>query len=319
MLQEISLFQRSLIHVSGGFVLALHEIAPERLEELLEALRPARPVELSELVERSKEGLPTSGLFAITVDDGVGDNVRALVRFFRGRSCPATFYLPTRYIETGEGMAFQWWRQSVPRLPQRKLSLGSGTLDFTRPDTRDAFAREMQRRWHSERLETYLPVIMELASIAARESGIDLDAMRPPAPITWAEVEELSADDLIRFESHGVSHSAMSALSDEEIESEMRVSQALVSEYTGHSCRHYAYPFGSTRSIGDRAPVIASRFYDSAVTMSLGSVDAANSWLLPRIPLYPENSPLVARMKVLLKCFHLSRAFNTDGGEPAPA
>lgn len=313
---EVSMLQRSMIHHSGGFVVALHEIAPGHLEELLEALRPARPVELSELVERSKEGRPTSGLFAITVDDGVGDTVRALAAFARKHSWPVTFYLPTRYLDTGDGMAFQWWRQSMARLPHRSLKLGSGIVDFSEAETRDAFARDMVRRWHSERLETYLPLIMELAVIASRESGIDLDAMRPPAPITWSEVEELSKDELIRFESHGVSHSAMSALSDDEIESEMHVSQALLTEYTGHHCRHFAYPFGSAQSIGGRAPEIASRFYDSAVTMSLGSVDAANAWLLPRIPFYPENSPLFARMKVLLKCFHLSDSSRSGNGEP---
>jgi len=36
--------------------------------------------------------------------------------------------------------------------------------------------------------------------------------------------------------------------------------------------------------------------------MNLGHVDHANPWLLPRIPLYPKNSILFARLKILLKC-----------------
>jgi len=32
----------------------------------------------------------------------------------------------------------------------------------------------------------------------------------------------------------------------------------------------------------------------------LGHVDHANPWLLPRIPLYPKNSILFARLKILL-------------------
>jgi len=51
-----------------------------------------------------------------------------------------------------------------------------------------------------------------------------------------------------------------------------------------------------------RAAAEAARFYDSATTMSLGHVDFASPWLLPRIPLYPENSTLFARVKILLKC-----------------
>jgi len=63
-----------------------------------------------------------------------------------------------------------------------------------------------------------------------------------------------------------------------------------------------AYPFGSRQSIGARAAAEAARFYDSATTMNLGRVDSANPWLLPRIPLYPENSTLFARVKILIKC-----------------
>jgi hypothetical protein len=40
--------------------------------------------------------------------------------------------------------------------------------------------------------------------------------------------------------------------------------------------------------------------------MSLGHVDLAHPWLLPRIPLYPENSTLLARLKILLKCSSLT-------------
>jgi hypothetical protein len=40
---------------SRGFVLAFHEIPPERLAEFVDCLRPAQPVHLSELGQRSKE------------------------------------------------------------------------------------------------------------------------------------------------------------------------------------------------------------------------------------------------------------------------
>ena len=124
--------------------------------------------------------------------------------------------------------------------------------------------------WHSQRMESYLPLTLELADIAMRERGLSIDAIRPPEPITWSEVTQISRDDLIRFESHGVSHAAMSTLTDEELIFEMKHSRDLVSGYTGRPCRHLAYPFGSERSIGPRAALIAQQFYDSAATMTLG-------------------------------------------------
>src|SRR5215469_12080225 len=63
---------------AGGFVIALHEVPPQRMVEFIEAMRPARPVHLDELVQRRKRGQSCAGLFAITVDDGVASNVKAL-------------------------------------------------------------------------------------------------------------------------------------------------------------------------------------------------------------------------------------------------
>jgi len=291
-----------LTRLSGGFVLAFHEISPQRVAGFVDAIRPAQIVPLSELVTRSRQHKSTSGLFAITVDDGVGNNVRALAPLFIARGWPATFYLPTAYIDTSEGMAFQWWRSLKPLLPRRKLKLKSGVIDLSGPSAVDELTKTMELLWHSERLKSYFPMTMELADLVVREMGVSRDAISPPDPISWPEVAELARNDLIRFESHGVSHTAMSALSAEDIEFEMRRSRDLVAEHTGRPCRHFAYPFGSRQSIGMRAAAEAARFYDSAATMSLGHVDFASPWLLPRIPLYPENSTLFARVKILLKC-----------------
>jgi peptidoglycan/xylan/chitin deacetylase (PgdA/CDA1 family) len=298
--------QRFLARSSGGFVLAFHEIVPERLAGFVDCIHPCRPVHLSELVERSKNRKPTSGLFAITIDDGVGDNVRALSRLFKQRSWPATFYLPSDYMNTREGMVFQWWRRMKPMLPQRPLELKSGVIDLSRPGAADGLYKTMEERWHTERLESYLPMTKELIALVARETGRPSREWKPDEPISWTEVAALAKDDLIRFESHGVSHSAMSSLTEEELVSEMRYSRDVVAEHTGQPCRHLAYPFGSDRSIGRRAALVAEQFYDSATTMSLGHVDSANPWMLPRIPLYPENSPTFARTKILLKCSAVS-------------
>jgi peptidoglycan/xylan/chitin deacetylase (PgdA/CDA1 family) len=283
-------------------VLAFHEIPPERLAGFVDCLRPAQPVHLSELVQRSKECRSTSGLFAITVDDGVGDNVRALARLCLAKAWPVTFYIPTQYLDTGVGMTFQWWRHLKPLLPRKKLELTSGVIDLSRTRAIDGLSRKMEQLWYSQRLESYLPLMAELVAIVSRERGVTRKAIQPAPPITWREVADISRNDLIRFESHGVSHAAMSTLTEQELVFEMKHSRDLVTEHTGRPCRHLAYPFGNWQSIGAGAAAMAERFYDSAVTMNLGHVDSANPWLLPRIPLYPKNSILFARLKILLKC-----------------
>src|SRR5690349_2360198 len=144
-------------------------------------------------------------------------------------------------------------------------------------------------------MESYLPFTLALLKVVAREHRVTLSAIQPPPPIPWQEVTELSKSDLIRFESHGVSHAAMSSLTDEELRFELIHSRDVVTEHTGRPCRHLAYPFGNSQSVGARAVAAAERFYDSAVTMTLGHVHGANPWMVPRIPLYAENSRMICR------------------------
>jgi peptidoglycan/xylan/chitin deacetylase (PgdA/CDA1 family) len=299
-MSSIGFLPRFIARSPSGFVLAFHEIAPSRVVEMVESLRPAEVVHLGDLIQRQRDSKPTSGLFAITVDDGVGDNVRSLARLFLNREWPATFYIPTGYLDTGVGMVFQWWRRLHPLLPRTRLELSSGPLDLSAPGAVARLSQKMETLWYTQRLDTYQQLTMELAEIASRPWG--MEAIQPAAPISWAEVENLSKSDLIRFESHGVSHAAMSSLSEEELAFEMKHSRDVIAEHTARPCRHLAYPFGGPQSIGLRAPAVAQRFYDSAATMTPGHVANANPWLLPRIPLYPENSTRFAQLKVFLKC-----------------
>ncbi len=298
----MTVLERIIRNRAGGFALAFHEISAERMVDLVESLGPFEAVPLDTLVERSKAGKSTAGLFAITVDDCVGANTRSLVPALKEKSWPATFYAPTLYLDSKEEMPFQWWFKAAPFLENRILELRSQRLDFTQPGAVNEYFRKLETLWHTEPRETYVSTIAEIVEVLTRDHGIARTMLTPEAPISWAELAEMSRDDLIRFESHGVSHTAMSALAETELEFEMEQSKRSIMEHTGRECRHLAYPFGSSRSIGTLAPTVAARYYDSAVTMTLGSVDRADPWLLPRIPLYPENSNTVARAKILLKC-----------------
>ncbi len=281
----------------GGFVLAFHDIAPERFISLIECLGPVRPIHLGELVQRDARRKSNAGLFAITVDDGVGDTVRGLAKVLEAKGWPATFYLPTHYVETGEGMAFQWWRTLEPLL---------------RRDVAHKLGRKMQTLWYTMPQQEYLPLTMDLVQ-GLLASGVAKAALEPPKPITWSEVAALGRSELIRFESHSVTHTAMSALTEEQVRFELKHSRDVISEHTGRECRHLAYPFGGEESIGAVAPAIARRYYESATTMSLGRADGADPWRLPRIPLYQRTSKSLARLKLLVKCgvFHSGSARGT--------
>ena len=297
-----SIWRRLGDHWIDGFVLVFHDVSSERFEALIDCVGPLHAIHLGDLVQRARAGKPTAGLFSITVDDGAGETVRGIANVLRARSWPATFFLPTGYLDSEVGMPFQWWRKLEAHLPREVIRLDSRLLDLAQSGARRVLSKRVQALWHTCGQEAYLPLTMELVEYLAIEKRVDRIALLPPAPLSWGEVEELSRDDLIRFESHGVSHTAMSALLERDLAYEMKRSRDIISEHTSRECRHLAYPFGSDQSIGTLAPQLARQYYDSAATMSLGSVRGANPWLLPRIPLYPQNSHAKARLKVLLKC-----------------
>jgi peptidoglycan/xylan/chitin deacetylase (PgdA/CDA1 family) len=303
---------------ASGFIVAFHDIAPEKAAALVEALDPARPLPLGELLDRASAGKSTAGRFAITVDDGVGDTVRGLSRLFLARRWPATFFLPTYYVDSGEAMAFQWWRRIHPLLPARRFEVGSTVFDLSRAGAIERLARSMERRWHAATLESYRPLTMALVEFVLRDSGLSREALRPAAPITWPEVAQLARTGFIEFQSHGVTHAAMSSLTDDQLAFELRHSRDTITEHCGRACRFLAYPFGSWTSIGPRAAAAATRYYDAALTMTLGHIGGAAPALVPRIPLYPENSKRMARWKVALKCTSLGTS-GTSSSASSPS
>ena len=70
--------------------------------------------------------------------------------------------------------------------------------------------------------------------------------------------EKYFKNQLISFQSHGVTHSAVSSLNEEEIELEMINSKKIIESHTNKKVHSFCYPYGSKESIGDIAPKVAA-------------------------------------------------------------
>lgn len=285
--------------VRGGFVLAYHNLPVVRFIEQITALAPSQPVSLDELVERHASGAPTGGIFAITFDDGVGDTVREIAAVATTRQWPVSFYLPTGYLDAPGGMPFQWLRAIERHAPSLKLEIPGATLDFTAPHAIRDFAKSMTRLMYTRPWAEYGPRLRAVAAALVERGLVDPGVLAPPAAITWSEVAKLAQSPLVSFESHGVSHTALAALTREEREHELVASQRAIAAHTGRACRHFCYPYGGPASIGDTAPADVARHYRSATTMSRGRLGRHALTLLPRVPVYPHDDADVVRLKVL--------------------
>jgi peptidoglycan/xylan/chitin deacetylase (PgdA/CDA1 family) len=283
----------------GGFVLAYHNLSAARFIEQIEALAPSRPVPLDELVERHARGASTSGLFAITFDDGVAATVHEIAAVAAARQWPVTFYLPTAYLDAPGGMPFQWLRAIERHAPARKLELEGETLDLSAPGAIRAFAKDLTQVMYTRPWAEYGPRLKALATALVARGWVSAEALAPPPAIGWTEVATLARDAIMSFESHGVSHTAVAALDPEELERELVTSQRTIAERTGRPCRHFCYPYGGPASIGDVAPARVARHYRSATTMSRGRLVRHPLALLPRVPMYPHDDAALARLKVM--------------------
>jgi peptidoglycan/xylan/chitin deacetylase (PgdA/CDA1 family) len=283
----------------GGFVLAYHNLPVARFVEQIEALAPSRPVPLDELVERHAAGASTGHLFAITFDDGVAETVREIAAIAAERQWPVTFYLPTRYLDEPGGMPFQWLRAIERHAPATRLELDGETLDLTAPGAVRAFAKRMTTTMYTRPWDEYAPLLRAAMARLVATGLVTPAAVAPPAPITWGEVTALARNPLLAFESHGVSHTAVAALSDDELERELAGSRDAIAARTGRPCRHFCYPYGGAGSIGSIAPARVARHYRSATTMARGRIRGHALTLLPRVPLYPHDDAALARLKVL--------------------
>jgi peptidoglycan/xylan/chitin deacetylase (PgdA/CDA1 family) len=138
-----------------------------------------------------------------------------------------------------------------------------------------------------------------MATVLVERGLVSSSALAAPAAISWAEVGTLARDPVVSFESHGISHVALAALSGDDLEHELASSQRTIAEHTGRACRHFCYPYGGPASIGAAAPTAVARHYRSATTMSRGRLGGHVLSLLPRVPLYPHDDGDQARLKVL--------------------
>ena len=118
--------------------------------------------------------------------------------------------------------------------------------------------------------------------------------------ISWNEIRVISKNHLASFQSHGTSHTAVSALSKEEIKNEMIESKNTIEECTGKKVTSFCYPYGAAKSINSLSIEIASKYFDSATTLIRGRLKKSDLYYLPRIDFYEDNKTSFVRLKVAL-------------------
>lgn len=284
----------------GGVIVVFHEITRDALFGHLSHLADMyRFVSLDEFVRRLAAGKSTVGLAAITFDDGVGKVTEEASSLAIERGWPMTFYLPTRYLDTGDGYWFLEIDLLLRGTDKRTFQLDGNTFSLEGNDAVLKTSGLLRQRFKD--LTSVEAVDAMIRRIRSTLFGSDRRpaGMRLPAPIAWDRVKQLCAHDQLSFEAHTINHLAVSRISEETLLNEIEGCRSRIQEMTGREVHHFCYPYGKANEVGTVAPNTVRRLFRSATTTHRGrcasGVDLA---LLPRVPIDESDSEEVVALKV---------------------
>ncbi len=189
---------------------------------------------------------------AVTFDDGFGDTYRYAFPILKRHSIPATIFIATGYVDSGEPFWFELAAYLIYRVEPHALAIEASAESFPCGPTHPERTRSL-RRLHEilknlpdpERLDVLAGwtrrFSREIAHGAADHSG----------PMSWAQVREMAAAG-IAFGSHTVTHPNLTRLTDAALDRELIDSKRGIEEKLQREVGTLAYPIGNRDSFDER-------------------------------------------------------------------
>lgn len=159
-------------------------------------------------------------MVALTFDDGYSDFYENAFPLLSHYKVPATIYLSTHYIETGEN--FPW------------------------------------------------------------DKSLDKEKQAQAKPISWKQLEEITASGLITLGSHTHTHPNLNSLALQEIERELATSKQLIQKRLGINVEHFCYPGGVFSDYTEVA--VSKHFKSAAIGGRRKNIYPINAYHIYRVP-----------------------------------
>lgn len=232
-------------------------------------------------------------LFSITFDDGWIDNYEHAFPILKQHDVPATIFLVTNAIETGQLFWVEDFLYKVAQLSQVKpinlinaillsfyskagvkqpnitetKQLAEGFAEIVKP-----FAREKR---------------MDLLNDLYNELEIDNEPLNDQL-LKWPEIIEMSKQG-IEFGSHTHTHEILRYADNDTILRELEVSKEIIAERIGKPVRHFCYP--NARYRNDNADLIKKAGYENAFRIhNLCVTENQSRYFIPRYLLSERTS-----------------------------
>lgn len=201
-------------------------------------------ISLGETVTQCRSGRAKAGVqVVLTFDDGYWDNYEVVLPILEAKGIPAAFFLATDYLEAGRPL---WDWEVVMRLERHpdvtRLEVGETVFQQHRGEPRLLFALRFLEALKASDPETLQRVLETLT----RQNGAGAYNPTDDRCMTWDQVRTMSRRGM-EMGAHARTHRSLSRLPLEEAVQEIRTSKEVIERWLGAPCRHFAFPFGSTR------------------------------------------------------------------------
>ncbi len=205
------------------------QVSPSNFRSQIEYLRVNYTMtSLDNLLDIVSAGSDTSGMAAITFDDGYQSVLTVAKPILEECYVPATVFLTADFLE---GREF-WWERLVANLEAK-----SGV-----PVTAENAAqhRELIEAWEKLRSLSLGNIDRALQGL---EANVDPDTVLLPKCLTAEEAKEL-VSGVISVGAHTLTHPSLAALPEDIVEEEIRGSRYQLEKFFRSPVTTFSYPFG---------------------------------------------------------------------------
>jgi len=226
------------------FDIDLISASEQQFREQMELLsRRFHPIRFRDVIDAFERGtaLPPRPVI-VSFDDGYDDNYRTAFPILREFGIPATFFVSTGHIDTGQAYAYDWLVHMICLATAERLRIPE--LDIDEPLGGD--------RGHRRVLAAHLLDRMKWLDAGAQASIVqrletEWSMPRSPhkdcRPMTWDQLREMHAAGM-EIGSHGVWHNMLAKLPHEEMVAEVNRSKASLDRELGVPAEVLSYPVG---------------------------------------------------------------------------
>lgn len=224
-------------------------------------------------------------LFSLTFDDGWIDNYEYAFPVLKQHKLPATIFLVTNAIETGQLFWVEDFLYKVAQISEsrpaeiisNKLSAFYPKLDVTKPIVADTI------QLAEGLVELIKPIPKSERKVLLNDLYQDLEIDSIPINdqiLQWSNILEMSENG-IEFGSHTHTHEILQYSENSVIENELKISNDIIAEKTGKPVKYFCYPNARYRE--DNAKLLKQAGYEYAFRMhNLCLKENENNYFIPR-------------------------------------